>query len=164
VVKSSFAPIADQRTRVLILGSLPGEASLQRGEYYANPRNQFWRLIGEVIAQDFARRSYSERLELLKMHGIGLWDVVRSAERVGSLDADIRNHTANSLDEFAATLPALHAVAFNGAKAFAVGRTQFSQMGPVLIPLPSSSPAHAIAFERKADAWKQLSAFLAGSS
>jgi hypoxanthine-DNA glycosylase len=164
-MKSSFAPVTDGKTRVLILGSLPGEASLERGQYYAHPRNQFWRLVGNVIAVDLEKQAYDERLAILKAHGIGLWDVVRNAERVGSLDADIRNHTTNTLVEFAATLPGLRVLAFNGGKAFAVGRRQFGAgVGPLLMPLPSSSPAYTASFESKSAAWTELRGFLVGST
>ena len=103
--KSSFAAVADASTRVLILGSLPGEASLRRAQYYAHPQNQFWRLAGAVINADLAAAAYPDRLQILLRAGIGLWDVISSAERRGSLDADIRNHQPNALAAFAATLP-----------------------------------------------------------
>ncbi len=160
-MKFSFAPVTGSQTRVLILGSLPGELSLERGQYYANPRNQFWRLVGHTISIDLAESTYDQRLEALLAHGIGLWDVVGSAERVGSLDADIRNHTPNALVALVSGLPNIRALAFNGGTAFAVGRRQFQEVAePRLIALPSSSPAHTMPFERKAAAWRQLSSYL----
>ena len=159
--KSSFAAVADASTRVLILGSLPGEASLRRAQYYAHPQNQFWRLAGAVINADLAAAAYPDRLQILLRAGIGLWDVISSAERRGSLDADIRNHQPNALAAFAATLPSLRAIGFNGRKAAAIGRKLLgSDAGVALIDLPSSSPAYTLSFAAKAAAWARLERFL----
>lgn len=100
--KSSFAPVADPHTRVLILGSLPGEASLAAARYYANPRNQFWRLVGAVIDVDLVAQDYERRLETLLAHRIGLWDSIGSATRSGSLDTAIRDVAPNALATLAA--------------------------------------------------------------
>src|SRR3954447_19874076 len=89
-LKRSFAPVADSNTRVLVLGSLPGEESLARRQYYAHPRNHFWRLVGAVIGADLVPLPYEARLEALLAAGIGLWDTVGSATRRGSLDGAIR--------------------------------------------------------------------------
>jgi double-stranded uracil-DNA glycosylase len=160
--KASFAPVADEHTRVLILGSLPGEASLAAGRYYANPRNQFWRLVGAVIEADIAAQEYDERLETLLANGIGLWDSIGSATRRGSLDTAIRNVEANPLAALAASLPALRCLAFNGAKSADVGTSQLAGAGEfACIRLPSSSPAHAaLTFQAKLDQWKTLRKFL----
>lgn len=159
--KSSFATVADERTRLLILGSLPGEISLRHAQYYANPRNQFWRLTGSVIGCDLESAGYAERLAALLAAGVGVWDVIASAERTGSLDTNIRNHRSNALAEFAATLPSLRAIAFNGGKASSIGRKQLGpEPGYTLVTLPSSSPAHAVPFERKHAEWRALGEFL----
>jgi TDG/mug DNA glycosylase family protein len=161
-VKSSFAPVADAAARVLVLGSLPGELSLSRRQYYGNPRNQFWRLIGAVLGGGLEALDYAPRLAALRAHGVGLWDVVRSARRAGSLDVAIRDHQPNALAEFAATLPALRAIAFNGGKASAIGRRLLGgQARWALLDLPSSSPAHTMAFERKEAQWLTLKPYLA---
>ena len=89
-LKSSFAPVVDADTRLLILGSLPGEVSLQRGQYYANPRNQFWRLMATVTDSQMPD-AYEDRLAHLLRYGIGLWDTVKAAHRTGSLDAAIQS-------------------------------------------------------------------------
>ncbi len=163
--KFSFAAITDARTRVLILGSLPGEVSLSRAQYYAHPQNQFWRLMAAVTGQALVVAPYAERLAMLLAAGVGLWDVIRSAERTGSLDANIRSHVPHALDEFTASLPALRAVGFNGAKASQIGRSQLdAKRGLALITLPSSSPAHAVPFERKLAGWTPLRDFLAPQS
>jgi len=160
--KSSFAAVVDSGTRLLILGSLPGEMSLRAAQYYAHPQNQFWRLIGAVIGADLAAGAYEDRLAMLRAHGVGLWDVVRSASRSGSLDTAIRDHEPNALAELAATLPALVAIGFNGGAASKIGRRA---LGPdprwTLVSLPSSSPAHTLRFEAKLARWMTLQPFLA---
>lgn len=161
--KASFAPVADERTRVLILGSLPGEASLAAARYYANPRNQFWRLVGAVIGEDLEAQAYDQRLATLRAHGIGLWDSICSATRDGSLDTAIRNVEANPLATLAASLAQLQCVVFNGAKSASVGAPQLAGAGEfTLLRLPSSSPAHAaLTFEAKLAQWTNLRKFLA---
>ena len=156
--KAGFEPVVDANTRLLILGSLPGDASLRAGQYYGHPRNAFWRLIGGVIGRDLAALSYEDRLAALRAAGVGLWDVIASAERPGSLDAAIRAPEAADLRALVATLPALRAVAFNGGKAAKLGRAVLADRseGVALIDLPSSSPAHARPFEEKAAAWAAL--------
>src|SRR5215210_6076861 len=95
--KSGLPPIADSGARLFILGSLPGQASLAAGRYYAHPRNLFWRLIGAAIGRELEPLDYETRLAALLDAGVGLWDTVASAERPGSLDADIRLHQASDL-------------------------------------------------------------------
>ncbi len=160
--KSSFAPIVSPDTRVLILGSLPGEASLAAGRYYAHPQNQFWRLIGGVIAQDFASLDYEARLAALNLANVGLWDTVASARREGSLDGALREVEGNPLGDLVATLPTLCAIGFNGATAAKIGRRALGETQIALIDLPSSSPAHArMSFADKAQRWKSVRQFLA---
>jgi double-stranded uracil-DNA glycosylase len=157
--KSSFEPVADADARLLVLGSLPGEASLAKAQYYGNERNQFWRLIGAVIGQELPE-PYEARLAALKRAGVGLWDVVRSAVRPGSLDARITDHEANPLAKFVGTLPRLRAVAFNGGRAYAIGRRALADCQVELVPLPSSSPAYTLPFAYKAEEWARLRRFL----
>lgn len=160
-IKRSFPPVVDDRTTLLILGSLPGEQSLRVSQYYGNPRNQFWRLAGLVSGRDLVPLTYPDRLAALQSAGIGLWDVIASAIRPGSLDGRIRDAVANPLAELVATLPHLRAIAFNGGKASSIGRAMLPpDIAPALINLPSSSPAHAIAFEHKAAAWLTLRPYL----
>jgi hypoxanthine-DNA glycosylase len=157
--KRSFPPVVDARTRILILGSLPGEASLAAGQYYGNPRNAFWRLLETVLDEQLVALNYDDRLAMLRSHGIGLWDVVGEAERRGSLDAAILNPSANDLLALIETLPALRAVAFNGGTAAKLGSRLLAPVADriELIALPSSSPAHAArSFAEKAAAWGAL--------
>lgn len=152
-----FAPVVNADTRVLILGSLPGVASLAAQQYYAHPRNQFWPLLAAVLKQpDLPALAYPARLQALLAAGIGLWDVVAQAQRRGSLDANIRDAQANPLPALIAQLPRLHTVAFNGATAAraAVQLTPYPWLR--VLPLPSSSPAHTLAFAEKLAAWQAL--------
>ncbi len=159
--KRAFEPVVDAHTRVLVLGSLPGDASLKAGQYYGHPRNGFWRLIGGVTGRDLVALPYPERLDALKAAGVGLWDVIAGAERNGSLDAAIRNAVVADLRGLVASLPELGAVAFNGATAARIGRRSLEGVdGPALIDLPSSSPAHARPLADKAAAWNSLKAHL----
>lgn len=160
--KSSFSPIVAPNSRVLILGSLPGEASLAASRYYAHPQNQFWRLIGAVIGRDIASLDYDARLAALIAAQIGLWDTVASALRTGSLDGALREVEQAALPALVSTLPALRAIGFNGATAAKIGRKALGETALTLIDLPSSSPAHAVmSFAQKAEQWKSLGEYIA---
>ncbi len=159
--KAGFPPVVAADTRVLILGSLPGEASLAASQYYGHPRNAFWRLMEGVLDTPLVALAYEDRLSALLARGVGLWDVIAEAERPGSLDAAIRDPAANDLLALIETLPALRLVAFNGGTAAKLGRRLIGDRVPTLA-LPSSSPAHAAkSFEQKARAWSALCAALA---
>ena len=160
--KVAFAPVVNSTTRVLILGSLPGDMSLAAARYYANPRNRFWHLVGEVIARpDLPQLGYDDRLSVLLANDIGLWDAVASAERPGSLDSAIRNAQPAALAELVASLPQLRAVAFNGQTSAKIARALLSDTPPTLIDLPSSSPAHAaMSYAQKLERWLTIRRFL----
>lgn len=164
--KIALPPSVARDTRILILGSLPGERSLSAQQYYAHPTNAFWWLLGEVIDKDIAGMPYKQRLERLKAHRIGLWDVIGSAERQGSLDSAIRNAVHRDLAGFAATLPELHAIAFNGGEASRRGRRQLAGIDRyTLIDLPSSSAAYAgMPRDAKRDAWMELRRYIGVST
>lgn len=151
-----FPPVVAPGTRLLILGSLPGAASLAAGRYYANPRNRFWHLVGEVVGLPVETLSYEDRLTALTEAGIGLWDSIGSAERRGSLDAAIRRAEANPLAALVAGLPMLEAIAFNGVKSAAVGRRALGDTNLALYDLPSSSPASTLPYPTKRAAWVRL--------
>ena len=161
--KRAFDPVVDASTRLLILGSLPGEASLKAGQYYAHPQNGFWRLIGGVIDRpDLATQPYADRLDVLKAHGIGLWDVIAEAKRTGSLDTAIRLPRHADLKGLIAALLRLEAIAFNGGKA---AREGARVLGPetgnlVRLTLPSSSLAMARPIAWKANEWAVLRPFV----
>jgi hypoxanthine-DNA glycosylase len=134
--------------------------SLAQARYYAHPRNHFWPLIGAVIDRDLFPLRYEDRLEALLNARVGLWDVVASATRRGSLDGAIRAAEANPLAELAVTLPELRCVAFNGAKSAGIGRKALAGSAAELIALPSSSPAYTLPFDDKLAAWLHLRRFL----
>ena len=155
-------PVGAANPRLLILGSLPGDASLVAGAYYAHPTNQFWRLLGAAIEEELAQRDYPDRLARLEARGIALWDVVADATRSGSLDGAIRSARANALSAFVANHPHLAAVAFNGRVAARIGRRALAGIdGPTLIDLPSSSAAFTRRFDEKMIAWQRLGGFAA---
>lgn len=154
--KAGFPAVVDANTRVLILGSLPGEASLAVQQYYGNPRNAFWRLMEGVLGTPLVPLAYDDRLTALLSHGVGLWDVIAEADRPGSLDAAIRDPAANDLVTLVETLPALRLVAFNGGTASKLGGRLVGDRVATLA-MPSSSPAHAArSFAQKAEAWRAL--------
>ena len=157
-IRTGLAAIARSDARLLILGSLPGERSLAEARYYAHPTNQFWRLVGSAIGEELAALAYDERLERLAQRRIGLWDVIGSARRSGSLDQAIREARHNSLAELPGRFPELRAIAFNGGKAASDGRRAAgTSLGAIeLIDLPSSSAANTMAFADKARAWSVL--------
>jgi double-stranded uracil-DNA glycosylase len=160
VVKQGMGPIATPDARLFILGSLPGDASLAAQRYYAHPTNQFWRLLGAAIGEPLAAMGYAERLDRLAERGIGLWDVVASAERAGSLDGAIRQAGHNPIERLKDDYPNLKAVAFNGQTAAKLGRKLLgAASGIALIDLPSSSAAYTRRFADKAAVWRQLGRF-----
>ncbi|GGD56400.1 DNA-deoxyinosine glycosylase [Erythrobacter arachoides] len=159
--KASFPPAAAPDARLLILGSLPGERSLARQQYYAHPQNRFWHLVGLAIRVDLTAIAYDARLAALRGHGVALWDVVASARREGSLDSAIRDADHNALGELVARLPHLRAVAFNGRTAERIGRSLLTGVPVEQIALPSSSPAYAaMALGEKEMHWTRLREYL----
>jgi TDG/mug DNA glycosylase family protein len=161
-VKFGLPPIARSDARLFILGSLPGDASLAAQRYYAHPTNQFWRLLGEAIGEDLQSFDNDARLQRLADRRIGLWDVIASASRRGSLDQAIREAAHNQLKHLLSDFPELSAVAFNGATASTVGRKLIGEppSGLTLIDLPSSSAANTTPFEQKAKSWTRLAQFV----
>ena len=161
VVKFGLPPIARNDARLFVLGSLPGDASLAARRYYAHPSNQFWRLLGDAIGEQLQPLAYEARLERLAERRIGLWDVIASASRRGSLDQAIREAQHNRIEHLLHDFPDLRAIAFNGITASTVGRELIGAPPPtlVLIDLPSSSAANTRPFDEKASAWTVLADF-----
>jgi double-stranded uracil-DNA glycosylase len=161
-VKAGLPPIARSDARLFLLGSLPGDASLAARRYYAHPTNQFWRLLGQAIGEDLQPLPYDERLRRLAERRIGLWDVIASATRRGSLDQAIRLAEHNRIQHLLHDFPDLRCIAFNGATAATVGRRLIGEPPDHvrLIDLPSSSAANTRAFEEKAAGWRQLYQFV----
>jgi hypoxanthine-DNA glycosylase len=159
---ASFAPHVAPDTRLLILGSLPGARSLADRQYYAHPTNQFWRLVGEVTGRPLAALAYDDRLAALRDARVGLWDVIRTAERRTSSDSDIREADPHDLVALIATLPDLRMIAFNGGTASTIGRRQLPAPANVtLIDLPSSSAANTQGYAAKLERWLELREALA---
>ena len=154
--KSCLPPVARPDARLLILGSLPGEASLRAERYYAHPRNQFWRLLETVLEEPVQALVYEERLAALQRRRIALWDTVATARRQGSLDGAMRDIAANPLRQLIGGLPELQAIAFNGGTAARIGRRELGTTRLHLFDLPSSSPALTLPFADKAERWAVL--------
>ncbi len=154
-----MAPAGAARPMLLLLGSLPGEASLAAQRYYAYPRNQFWHLLGLALNEPLADLEYDQRLARLAAHHVGLWDVVGEARRIGSLDGALREVTVNPLADYVARQPQLRAIAFNGKTAAKIGRRALGATALPLIELPSSSPAFTLVLAEKAARWSVLADF-----
>jgi hypoxanthine-DNA glycosylase len=149
-------PVLAPHTRLVVLGSFPGVASLRAQQYYAHPRNQFWPLLSALWDIDLVGLPYAQRLAESSARGLGLWDVYASCRRAGSLDSAIRDAVFNDLSSLKLRAPQLHAIAHNGGEsARAMRHTQ--SLGVDVIRLPSTSPAHASwSFERKLAAWRAV--------
>ena len=162
-IKVGLPPIARPDARLFILGSLPGDASLGARQYYAHRTNQFWRLLGGVLGENLHDLGYKQRLERLAERRIGLWDVIASAERRGSLDQAIRVAEHNAIEQLLRSFPDVRAIAFNGATAASAGRKLLGDPPPgvALIDLPSSSAANTMRLDDKARLWASLAPFVA---
>jgi len=149
-------PVIGRQTRLLLLGSFPGAASLAAGQYYAHPRNQFWPLLSALLDEDLRALPYARRLQRLRARGLGLWDVIAECQREGSLDSDIREARYNDLASLRRRAPQLAAVAHNGGESARAMRVT-AALGLPVYRLPSSSPANASwSFERKLAAWREV--------
>lgn len=156
---TSFSPIADRSARVLVLGSMPGVRSLKANQYYAHPRNAFWRIMSNLYGFN-AEAPYETRAEALKTSGVALWDVLHTCVRTGSLDSAIEkgSRVPNDFQSFFQQHPDITLVGFNGTEAkrsfdrYVLPHLDISHVGFAL--LPSSSPAHVIPFEKKVAVWR----------
>lgn len=172
----SFAPHMDADTRLIILGSLPGAESLAKQQYYGNSQNNFWKLLESIFSVPFVSLDYAARLEALTDLHIGLWDVIESAARKGSLDVSIKQPEAQDLWSIFRRCPRVEALAFNGGKAANLGRRILGEKGDLLrlpaqsdgppfvhlLDLPSSSAANTRTFATKCESWAKLAPY-AGS-
>lgn len=151
-------PVADGRTRLLIVGSFPSAASLQAQQYYAHPRNQLWPILAALWPTPPlpARSDYAARCAWLLERGLGLWDVYDSCERSGSLDSAIRVPQVNDFVALQQRCPQLAVVAHNGGESYKHAR-RLQGLGWAVYRLPSTSPAHAAwSMQRKLDAWREV--------
>ncbi len=151
-----LAPVLAGTTRILILGSFPGAASLAAQQYYAHPRNALWPILSALTGEPLAALPYDERLPRLLAQGFGLWDVLGACERKGSLDSAISQPAANDFARLRELCPLLETVGFNGQTAGKFS-PQFAEKGYRTLVLPSTSPAHAgTSFDAKLERWRGL--------
>ena len=149
-----LAPVIARHTRLVVLGSFPGVASLQAQQYYGHPRNHFWPLLSALWGVDLVGMGYRQRLAELRRRGLGLWDVYAACRREGSLDQAIEDAEYNDLASLRRRAPALQWVAHNGGESARAMR-HVASLGYGVLPLPSTSPANASwSFERKLAAWR----------
>lgn len=152
-----FPPVVDADIETLILGSFPSEESLKKRQYYGHPQNQFWKLVGRVLDMPLYEMPYEERLRALLANHIGLWDIISTCNRDGSLDSNIRNSGHNDYARVTHVAKKLRRVCFNGKTA---GKLEplFIAWGYESVVLPSSSPAYTMRFEAKLKQWQQIAA------
>jgi hypoxanthine-DNA glycosylase len=152
-------PLLAPYTRLLVLGSFPGAASLAAGQYYAHPQNQFWKILQAIwpcSPDEVYEDSYEMRSKWMLAHGLGVWDVYGACEREGSLDANIRNPQVNDFASLKQRCPQLQAIAHNGGESYKHARRTM-ELGWPVYKLPSTSPANASwSFARKLAAWRDV--------
>ncbi|WP_029297000.1 DNA-deoxyinosine glycosylase [Chryseobacterium hispalense] len=156
----SFPPIIDDYSEIIILGSIPGVKSLEKQQYYGHPQNKFWKIIFELLDEEFTE-DYDQRIQTLKKHHIALWDVIDSCERKGSLDSEIKNEEANQIGELLENYPNIKAIFCNGGKSYKNAQKILGKNYkiPVFL-LPSTSPLHTVSFEKKLEDWKKIKQYL----
>lgn len=164
-IENVLPPIVDENTKVLIVGSMPGVQSLEKQQYYGNPRNHFWGIMAQLFQTDIPEQ-YEDRLNILRQNGVGLWDVIQYCERKGSLDSAIKNEVPNDFATLFKTYPQIQCVLFNGTKAYEVFR---KKVGFELFEsrdfhkMPSTSPVpgkHIQTFEEKVQTYQIIKNYL----
>ena len=164
-IENILPPIVDASTKVLIVGSMPGVQSLEKQQYYGNPSNHFWSIIGALLQVDVPN-DYNERIQLIRTHNIGLWDVISHCERKGSLDSAIKNEVPNDFHTLFQTYPQIECILFNGTKAYDVFRKKvgFHVLGErKYFKMPSTSPVpgkHIQTFEEKTKSYEILLSYI----
>jgi hypoxanthine-DNA glycosylase len=151
--KQGFPAIIDKNTKILILGSLPSDVSIKKHQYYGNPENDFWKLLGSIIEENLQDMNYQNRLETLKRNKIGLWDVFKSGKREGSQDSKIKNEEINQFSVLKELAPSLKLVLFNGRKSGEYEQV-LKAMGYETKILPSSSGANRRFLEKRKLEWE----------
>lgn len=151
----SFPPLLRGDTRLVVLGSFPGIASLQAHAYYAHPRNQFWPIVGQILGEPFPELDHPERIQRLLGHGVGLWDVYGACSREGSLDSAIRDPVPNDLARLTREAPDLRVIIHNGAES-ARRLRETRALGVEALRMPSTSPANArLSLSDKLGPWRE---------
>jgi len=156
-IKTSFDPISSNATTILVLGTMPGDKSLELGEYYGHPRNRFWKIISTITNNELPL-TYSDKKGLLLKSKIGIWDVAHKANRKGSLDSAIEDEEPNDLDDFIARHKNLKVIGLNGTKSEALFDKYFDRKSSLkYISLPSTSLANTgIDFDNICKLWRQV--------
>lgn len=151
--KQGFPAVADENTEILILGSLPGDVSIRKHQYYGHPGNDFWRLLGNIIGENLQSMGYQKRLDTLKRNKIGLWDVFKAGKRDGSEDSKIKNQEINQFSILKEIAPNLKLILFNGKKS---GEYEpiLRAMGYETKVLPSSSGANRRFLKNRKSEWE----------
>jgi hypoxanthine-DNA glycosylase len=149
-------PVIGPDTRLLVLGSFPGAASLREHRYYGHPQNQFWKILSALWATDLVGMGYEARLDEVCARGLGIWDVYAGCQREGSLDTSIRNPELNDFSRVQRECSRLAAIAHNGGESFRHAK-HLQALGLPVHKLPSTSPANASwSFDRKLAAWSEV--------
>lgn len=161
IIKNKLPAIINEKTTVLILGSMPGKISLEKQQYYGNERNHFWKIIAQLLNEDLPV-SYEERIELLKSYNIGVWDVIQSCERQGSLDSAIKKEIPNHFEEVLNKYHQIELIVFNGGKAYTTFKKYFNmEQWPQIrfVKMPSTSPVpgrNVKSFDEKVECWSEI--------
>jgi hypoxanthine-DNA glycosylase len=151
---TSFPPFINHHTEILILGTMPGSASLEKQEYYAHPRNHFWKIIYTLFDSMPVTAIFNDKIKLLQINRIGLWDVLENCERKGSLDIHIKNQTENDFESLFQEFPGISKIVFNGKESHRYFSKKFGQMeGITYYVMPSTSPSNTMSFENKLQIW-----------
>ncbi len=154
----SFPPVIDESCRVLVLGSMPGEASLAAAQYYAHPRNAFWPILYRLFEGGAPDADYDARLAFALKHRVAIWDMAETCVREGSLDSDIKSPAPNALLRLLEQYPSVRALCFNGRTA----RALYDRLTPgaagdrILLDMPSTSPAYTLRFDEKLARWREM--------
>lgn len=150
----SFPHFIDSNTEILILGTMPGSMSLEKQEYYAHPRNHFWKIICTLFEALPIPVNFEDKIKILRENKIGIWDVLENCERKGSLDIHIKNQKENDFMALFEKFPAISKIIFNGKQSHAFFIKRFGQIeGITYFVMPSTSPANTMSFENKLKFW-----------
>lgn len=151
---TSFFHLLHENTKILILGTIPGNASLEKLEYYGHPRNNFWRIIYTFFKEESIPTLFEDKITFLLSKNIGLWDVLQQCERKGSLDVNIKNQKENDFETLFKNYPSITKIIFNGKESHKYFLKKFGQIkGITYYVMPSTSPANTISFEKKLEIW-----------
>ncbi|NRS87612.1 hypoxanthine-DNA glycosylase [Flavobacterium sp. 7E] len=154
---NSFTPYINSETKILVLGTMPGIASIEKQEYYAHPRNHFWKIMYTLLSEIPVDEKFENKIKLLQNHHIGLWDVLENCERKGSLDVNIKNQKENDFESLLEKYPGIKKIVFNGKESHKYFFKKFGQIkGITYYVMPSTSPANTMSFDKKLEYWSDF--------